>query len=189
MLYLFAFAVGKHSAAKMVHFSFLVATVVAMLAFSRRHGLWRAGVAGAVLYACSPVVGADAASTYNDCALAFYEFSAFYALLLWWRGRQRGWLVIIGILAGILLFHQIHGRTDAAGRRRAGGLGELAAPPKCPGRSDPLACRGGRGVAVCFALDREERNTGRESSGSIFQPVLSQPLRHGSLLRIRTGIT
>ena len=100
MLYLFAFAVGKHSAAKLVHFSFLVATVVAMLAFSRRHGLWRAGVVGAVLYACSPVVGADAASSYNDCALAFYEFSAFYALLLWWRGRQRGWLAIIGILAG-----------------------------------------------------------------------------------------
>ena len=47
MLYLFAFAVGKHSAAKLVHFTFLVATVVAMLAFSRRHGLWRAGVVGA----------------------------------------------------------------------------------------------------------------------------------------------
>lgn len=100
MLYLFAFAVGKHSAAKLVHFTFLVATVVAMLAFSRRHGLWRAGVVGAVLYACSPVVGADAASTYNDCALAFYEFSAFYALLIWWRTRRSGWLVIIGILAG-----------------------------------------------------------------------------------------
>jgi hypothetical protein len=100
MLYLFAFAVGKHSAAKLVHFSFLVATVVAVLAFSRRHGLWQAGVVGAVLYACSPVVGADAASSYNDCALAFYEFSTFYALLLWWRGRQPGWLVIIGILAG-----------------------------------------------------------------------------------------
>ena len=53
-----------------------------------------------VLYACSPVVGADAASTYNDCALAFYEFAAFYALLLWWRTRRSGWLVIIGILAG-----------------------------------------------------------------------------------------
>ena len=100
MLYVFAFAVGKHSAAKLVHFSFLVATLVAMLAFSRRHGLWRAGVVGAILYACSPVVGADAASSYNDCALAFYEFLTFYALLLWWRGRQRGWLAVIGILAG-----------------------------------------------------------------------------------------
>ena len=100
MLYLFAFAVGQHSLAKLVHFSFLIATVVAMLAFSRRHGLWRAGVVGAVLYACSPVVGADAASSYNDCALAFYEFSTFYALLLWWRGRQSGWLFVIGILAG-----------------------------------------------------------------------------------------
>ena len=100
MLYLFAFAVGKHSAAKLVHFSFLVATLVAMLAFSRRHRMWRAGVVGAILYACSPVVGADAASSYNDCALVFYEFLTFYALLLWWRGRQRGWLAVIGILAG-----------------------------------------------------------------------------------------
>ena len=51
----------------MVHLSFLVATVWAMLAFARRFGVWRAGVVGAALYGCSPVVGTVATSTYNGC--------------------------------------------------------------------------------------------------------------------------
>ena len=100
MLYLFAYAVGRHSAAKLVHFSLLVGGVSAMLLLARRFRCWPAGVIGAVLYACSPVVGPVAASTYNGCALAFFQFMTFYALVLWWKGRQGGWLPLLGILAG-----------------------------------------------------------------------------------------
>ena len=100
MLYLFAYAVGRHSAAKLVHFSMLIGGVSAMLLLARRFRCWPAGVIGAVLYACSPVVGPVAASTYNGCALAFFQFMTFYALVLWWKGRQDGWLPLLGILAG-----------------------------------------------------------------------------------------
>ena len=100
MLYLFAYAVGRHSAAKLVHFTLLVGGVSAMLLLARRFRVWPAGVIGAVLYACSPVVGPVAASTYNGCALAFFQFMTFYALVLWWKGRQDGWLPLLGILAG-----------------------------------------------------------------------------------------
>ncbi len=100
MLYLFAYAVGRHSAAKLVHFSLLVGGVSAMLLLARRFRVWPAGVIGAVLYACSPMVGPVAASTYNGCALAFFQFMTFYALVLWWKGRQSGWLPLLGILAG-----------------------------------------------------------------------------------------
>ena len=100
MLYLFAYSFGRHSAAKMVHLCFLFATVAAVLAFSRRFGVWRAGVVGALLYACSPVVGTDATSAYNDCALAFYQFLTFYGLVVWWRRRDTGWLWAVGVLAG-----------------------------------------------------------------------------------------
>ncbi len=100
MLYLFAYSFGRHSAAKLVHFSFFVALLAAMLSFARRHGVWRAGVAAVILFACSPVVVPDATSSYNDCALAFYEFLLFYGLLLWWRDRESIRLPTLGVLAG-----------------------------------------------------------------------------------------
>jgi hypothetical protein len=100
MLYLFAFALGRHSAAKLVHFSMFAATIAAVLAFALRHGVWRAGVAGAILYTCAPLIGPDATSTYNDCALAFYQFLTVYVLLIWWKSRVPQWLPVIGILAG-----------------------------------------------------------------------------------------
>ena len=100
MLYLFAYAFGRHSAAKLVHFSFFIAALGAMLLFGRRYGLWRAAVAGVVLYACSPVVGMDGTVAYNDCALAFYQFLMFYALAVWWGDGEHSWLWVIGVLAG-----------------------------------------------------------------------------------------
>ena len=43
MLYLFAYAVGRHSAAKLVHLSFLVGGVGAILLLARRFRCWPAG--------------------------------------------------------------------------------------------------------------------------------------------------
>jgi len=100
MLYLFAFALGRDSAAKIVHFGFLVATVGGLLTFSWRYQIPRAGVTAAVLYFCCPVVIPDATAAYNDCALAFYLFLTFYALNLWWRDQENSWLWAIGALAG-----------------------------------------------------------------------------------------
>ena len=118
MLYLFAYSFGRHSAAKMVHLCFLFATVAAMLAFSRRFGIWRAGVVGALLYACSPVVGTDATSAYNDCALAFYQFLTFYGLVVWWRRRDTGWLWVVGVLAVSVSRSNTQGTWPCRSRRR-----------------------------------------------------------------------
>ncbi len=100
MLYLFAYSFGRHSAAKMVHFGFFLAAVAGMLLFARRHGALAAGVTAAVLYGCSPVVGPAATSSYNDCALAFYQFLTFYGVVIWWKHRSAQWLTIVGVLAG-----------------------------------------------------------------------------------------
>jgi 4-amino-4-deoxy-L-arabinose transferase-like glycosyltransferase len=100
MLYLFAYSFGRGSAAKLIHLSFFMALLAAMLSFAKRHGAWRAGAAAVVLFACSPIVVPDATSTYNDCALAFYEFMVFYGLVLWWRDRESISLSTLGILAG-----------------------------------------------------------------------------------------
>ena len=100
MLYLFAYSVGRHSAAKLVHFSFLIATVLALLCFGRRFNQPTAAFVAAILYLCAPVVGMDAASTYNDCALAFFVFLTFYALLVWLDRPSKAALVVAGALAG-----------------------------------------------------------------------------------------
>ncbi len=96
MLFLFAFTLGRHAAAKMVHFAFLVATVWGLLALGRRFGIPAAAATGAVFYALSPVAGVDATSAYNDCALAFVLFLMVYLLLV---GAEELWPAI-GVLAG-----------------------------------------------------------------------------------------
>ena len=100
MLYLFAYSFGRHSAAKLFHFTLFAGTLAAMLTFARRYRVARAGAVAAGLYLCAPVIGPDATSAYNDCGLAFFGFMAFYAAMIWWRERQAGWLIVIGVLGG-----------------------------------------------------------------------------------------
>lgn len=100
MLFLFAFAFGRHSAAAMVHFAFLVVLPIAMLAFARRFGLGGCGVIAAILVFASPVVGIDGISAYNDVGVTCVLFGLFYLLQIWDADRQPGLLILIGLLAG-----------------------------------------------------------------------------------------
>jgi hypothetical protein len=100
MLFLFAFAFGKHSAAAMVHFAFLVALVWQMAGYSRRAGFPVLGMSAALLVFASPVVGIDASSAYNDVALACVAFTLFYLLQLWDRERSTRLLMLAGLVAG-----------------------------------------------------------------------------------------
>jgi hypothetical protein len=100
MLFLFAFAFGRHSAAAMVHFAFLIALIWQMVVFSRRAGFPILGVCAALLVFASPVVGIDASSAYNDVALACVAFTLFYLLQLWDTERSTRLLILIGLVAG-----------------------------------------------------------------------------------------
>ncbi len=100
MLFLFAFAFGKHSAAALVHLAFLLALVWQMFCYGRREGFPFAGAYAAFLVFASPVVGIDAASAYNDVAVAAIAFTLFQLLRLWEDGRQPRMLVAIGLIAG-----------------------------------------------------------------------------------------
>ena len=100
MLFLAAYAVGRHSAAALVHCSFLLALPVALIAYGRRFGLATAGVIAALIVFVSPVVGVDGASAYVDVALAFAGFVMFYLLEVW-RESGAGWaLAGAGLMAG-----------------------------------------------------------------------------------------
>ena len=97
MLFLFAFAFGRHSAASMVHFAFLVALAWQMFLYGKREGFPVAGACGALLVFASPVVGIDATSAYNDVAVASIAFMLFYLLHEELSPRL---LIAIGLVAG-----------------------------------------------------------------------------------------
>jgi hypothetical protein len=104
MLFVPAFAIGRHSAAALVHFAFSVALALAMLAYGRRIGKPWAGAAGALLTFASPVVGADGSAAYVDVATAAIVFGVFYWTEVWDEhfGEQRrlSLLIPVGLLAG-----------------------------------------------------------------------------------------
>ncbi len=100
MLFLSAYAIGRHSAAGMVHATFLFLLPWMMLNWARRKGQAAAGVAAGLLVFLAPVVGVDGISAYNDLAGAAVVFAVFALLDRWDEGREPGLLYAIGLLAG-----------------------------------------------------------------------------------------
>lgn len=100
MLYVYAFAFGRHSAAAMLHFAFLLALVALMLRYATRAGFPLAGAVGALLVFASPIVGVDGTSAYNDVATAAIAFALFYLLQRWNEERSTRLLVTVGLVAG-----------------------------------------------------------------------------------------
>jgi len=101
MLFAFAFALGGHSAAKLLHFGFLVATIPLMVAVGRRLGLPESACwVGAGLYFCAPVVGTAGTAAYNDAALVFFFLATIYLLAAWWQEGRTHQLVLLGLVAG-----------------------------------------------------------------------------------------
>jgi hypothetical protein len=100
LLYLLAFDFGRHSAASVVHYTFLVVLAFLILSYGKRIGRPEVGVAAAIFtYAC-PIVLRDASIAYIDVALATVVFALFYLLQIWDENRDPKMLVPIGILAG-----------------------------------------------------------------------------------------
>jgi hypothetical protein len=100
ILFVPAFAIGKHSAAALTHFAFLIALALAVLSYGRRIGRPLAGAAAALLVYLSPTVGVGGTSAYIDVAVAAIAFSVFYWVQIWDSQREGRILIAIGLLAG-----------------------------------------------------------------------------------------
>jgi len=100
MLFLFAFSVGKHSAAAMVEFLFLLMTPFGILSWARRAGHPVAGVVGALLFFVAPVVGRDGTVAYVDVATAAIALALFAALQMWRERPSTRLLMLAGLIAG-----------------------------------------------------------------------------------------
>jgi hypothetical protein len=100
MLFLFAFSVGRHSAAALVHLALLYALTFAMLCYGRRQGMPLAGLSGSLLMFAAPVFGVTSVIAYVDTGLACVVFAAFYLLRIWADTSDRRVLALAGFTAG-----------------------------------------------------------------------------------------
>ena len=100
MLFLFAFAFGKHSAAALTHLNFLFVLAAMVFSYGRRFGFPSAGLAASVIVFVTPVLGVDAASAYNDAAVAAVIFAVFYLAQIQDAEPSRGLAIAIGALGG-----------------------------------------------------------------------------------------
>src|SRR5438876_1074453 len=103
LLFLYAFAFGRQSAAALVNISFLVSVTVLMLCYGRRIRYPVAGAAGAILTGLSLLFAFREWRTSSDMGTALLLFALFYMLQIWVGQRESGWLGPIGILALALI--------------------------------------------------------------------------------------
>jgi len=100
LLFLFAYAFGRHSAAALTHLAFLGALPALLLAYGRRTGCGGAGAFAACLVFASPVFGIDGASAYNDVAVAALLLTVFYLTRLWAEQPSLPLAAAAGMVAG-----------------------------------------------------------------------------------------
>ncbi|MBI5280484.1 MAG: phospholipid carrier-dependent glycosyltransferase [Candidatus Solibacter usitatus] len=134
-LFLPAFAAGAHSAAKLVHFAFLCATVPLMLRAGRLLDLSRkSSLCGAALYALAPVVAVSGTCAYNDAALVFFNVAVFVLLAEFEAAPRERILFHAGLAAGFCYAIKLSGLLAVPGalawilwRRRWRGAAVFAA--------------------------------------------------------------
>jgi hypothetical protein len=100
MLFLVAFTFGRHSAAALVHFTYLCTLPLLMVCWGRRFGHPKASLFAAILIFASPVIAKDGVSAYNDLAVVTLIYAVFYLLQVWDEYRIDKILIVIGLLAG-----------------------------------------------------------------------------------------
>ncbi|MEI9972283.1 MAG: hypothetical protein WDO73_09640 [Ignavibacteriota bacterium] len=100
MLFLVAFAIGRHPAAATVHMAFQATLPLLMVCYGRRFGFPRAGAFAALLIYGCPVAGIAGISAYNDMAVATLTFAGFYLLQVNYQNHSSNTMLLIGLLAG-----------------------------------------------------------------------------------------
>src|SRR5258708_10768025 len=110
-----AYSFGGDSAAKLVHFAFLLGSIPLILLVGEKLGASPVQAAiAAALYFCTPVVGISGTSAYIDAALVFYTLATIALMLDWKRTGAQWLLVAAGITGGGWYGLQITGRLFAA---------------------------------------------------------------------------
>jgi 4-amino-4-deoxy-L-arabinose transferase-like glycosyltransferase len=103
MLYTIALGIGDTATGKALHFAASVlCSLVAFALGSRLHSRLAGLVAGTVFF-LTPIVVWESTTADNDLGLAFFEGLSVLAVFAWLQHRDRRWLILAGLLAGIAL--------------------------------------------------------------------------------------
>jgi hypothetical protein len=103
MLYLAALALKGDGPTPLIHFGFALLTLAGLFAFSARYFSAQVRWRAVAILCAVPSFILVATWPYNDIALAFYSFAAFYAVTV---AKERGevrWFALTGVFAGFAL--------------------------------------------------------------------------------------
>ena len=121
LLFLMAYAFGRHSAAALTHCAFLLALPLLVLRYGQRIGFAKQGAAAAIIVFVTPVLGVDGTSAYIDVAMACVSFAVFYLSEI----DDRAVALPLGLLAGFayaIKYTAVLAVPYALFRRRRSGL-------------------------------------------------------------------
>src|SRR5258708_13234017 len=107
LLFLYAFAFGRHPAAALVDLGLLISLTLLVLSYGRRIGHPVAGVASAILTCANPLIGQYLSAPRIDVGTAVVLFALFYLLHIWAEHPPQALLVPTGFIPR-LHFHPTH---------------------------------------------------------------------------------
>ncbi len=103
LLFLAAMGLKSDSAAQVIHWSYLVLTLGAVLVFAGRYFTWRMGWLAAAILIAVPSVLLISTWAYNDAALMLYTLTALFWTLRAIETKRARDFILAGILAGCAL--------------------------------------------------------------------------------------
>lgn len=103
LLFLAAMGLKSDTAAQAIHWTYLVLTVGAVLAFAARYFTWRIGWLAAAMLVAVPSILLVATYAYNDAALMLYTFTALFWTLRALETQRARDFILAGVLAGCAL--------------------------------------------------------------------------------------
>lgn len=103
MVYLMAMTLKGDGGTGLIHIGYLVLLLGALFAFSERFISRKVGWFAGTLLLAVPSFLLVSTWQYNDTALTFYTFGAFYALWLAKENLNERWFVLVGAFAGMSL--------------------------------------------------------------------------------------
>ena len=103
MLYLMGLAFGSDELGGVLHLALAVLLAAATFALGRRFFGERAGWIAATTFISTQLLLVVATVAFVDYGVAFFDFLAVYAFLVWRESGRRGWLVVSGMMVGCAL--------------------------------------------------------------------------------------
>lgn len=103
MLYLVGLALQTEVTSKLIHLSYTVLLVMAVIIFSRRYLTSEIGLVSSIVFVAFPIFPVWASIAYADMAWALYDFLSLFALINYFQKQEKNWLIISGMMMGFAM--------------------------------------------------------------------------------------